>query len=92
MGVKKRDILEGMKSSRYKQCLFGADEVGDFRAAMETGYDTIFMASYGFDNRKRLISEGGVPTDIIFDTPKELAKHLGGAITFKSKLVRAISN
>jgi len=84
-GIKKRDILEGMKSCRYKQCLFGADEIGDFRAATETGYDMIIMASYGFDNRKRLISEGDVPPDIIFDTPKDLAEILSRAITLKNK-------
>lgn len=90
VGVKKRDVLEGMKSSRYKQCLFGADEVGDFKAAKEAGYDTIIMASYGFDNKKRLISEGDVPPDIIFDTPKDLAENLGKSIASKNQEDRKI--
>ena len=76
VGVKKCDVLEGMKSSRYQQCIFGADEVGDYKAAIETGYDCIIMASYGFDNKKRLIAEGDVPEDIIFGSPDSLAAKL----------------
>ena len=81
VGVKKRDVLEGMKSSRYRQCIFGADEVGDYKAAIETGYDSIFMASYGFDDKKRLIDEGEIPAGIIYDTPAELVDIMNTNIT-----------
>ena len=73
VGVKKGAVLEGMKSSRYSRCLFGADEIGDFRAATESGYDTILMGSYGFDNARRLIREGKVPPEIIYHSPAKLA-------------------
>ena len=72
VGVKKDTVLEGMKSTRYRQCLFGADEISDFKAATQTGYDTILMASYGFDKRERLLKEGEVPAEIIYDTPQKL--------------------
>ena len=52
-----------------------ADEVGDYKAAAETGYDAL-MASYGFDSRARLIEQAEVPERNIFDTPAELAQHL----------------
>ena len=71
VGVKKGDVLEAMKSSRYQRCLLGGDEIGDYRAAVETGYEAI-MASYGFDTLKRLTERGGVPEDVIFATPDEL--------------------
>lgn len=67
-GAKKGDVLDAMKASRYRRCLFGADEVGDYRAAAETGYDAI-MASYGFDSRERLLAVAGVPESQLFDTP-----------------------
>ena len=65
-----------MRSSRYKQCIFGGDEIGDYRAATEAGYDSIFMGSYGFDDRDRLITKGEVPPGLIYDTPKELVTML----------------
>lgn len=76
VGIKKFDVLQGMKSSRYRCCIFGADEISDYKAANETGYDTILMASYGFDNGKRLITHGEVSEDIIFDTPDDIAMRL----------------
>ena len=76
IGVKKRAVLEGMKSTRYTRCLFGADEIGDFRAATESGYDGIFMGTYGFDNARRLIREGEVPPHIIYASPASLADAL----------------
>lgn len=79
-GVKKHDVLEGMKSFRYGKCIFGADEIGDYRAATETDYDMIMMASYGFDDRKRLINEGEVPPEIIFDTPNDLVEKLTSSL------------
>ena len=76
IGVKKAAVLEGMRSSRYKQCIFCGDEIGDYRAATESGYDSILMGSYGFDDRERLISKGKVPPGLIYDTPKALASML----------------
>lgn len=75
-GVKKGNVLEGMKSPSYKHCIFAADEISDYRAAHETGYNKIFMASYGFDTKDRLIRKGEIPEDIIFDSPKKLQKKL----------------
>jgi len=71
VGVKKGDVLIAMRSSRYYDCLLGGDEVGDYRAAVEAGYESI-IASYGFDNRKRLVEHGNVPTVCIFDNPRDL--------------------
>lgn len=75
-GAKKHDVLEAMQSSRYRQSFFGADEIGDYRSAQETGYDSIVMASYGFDNRERLIKVGEIPSHLIFDTPSEIVEYL----------------
>ena len=72
-GTKKLNILEGMRSSRYRACLFGADEVSDYRAARETGYE-IVMAAYGFDSRERLNEHGGVPANLIFDDPVSVVR------------------
>ncbi len=79
VGVKKVDVLEAMRSSRYRLSLFGADEIGDYTAATETGYDTI-MASYGFDSRDRLV-EAEVPVEQIYDTPAALAEQLRRQLT-----------
>jgi phosphoglycolate phosphatase len=76
VGVKKHEVLEAMNSSRYLTTLFAADEIGDFRAASETGYDTIVMASYGFDNRERLIKQGGVAPELICDSVQEISARL----------------
>ena len=59
VGVKKVDILAGMAASRYYESILCADEIGDYRAAMETGYESL-MGSYGFDTRERLITHGDV--------------------------------
>lgn len=76
VGGKKTDVLEGMKSSCYKLCIFGADEISDYNAASTTGYNKILMASYGFDNRKRLVENGEIPEEIIYDSPIEIADKL----------------
>ena len=76
VGVKKINVLEAMKASSYKKCIFAADEISDYRAAYESGYNTILMASYGFDTKDRLIEKGKIPEKIIFDSPKKLAKKL----------------
>ena len=82
VGVKKHAVLEAMRSTRYRECLFGGDEVGDYRAAAESGYESIIMASYGFDNRKRLLNTGQVPDAIIFDTPRQLAGALSRRLNY----------
>lgn len=86
VGVKKAAVLEGMRSSRYRQCIFGGDEIGDYRAAKESGYDTIFMGSYGFDDRERLVTNGKVPPGVIYDTPKELVEKLADITIMKRYL------
>lgn len=75
-GVKKCNVLEGMKSPSYKNCIFAADEISDYKAAFETGYNKILMASYGFDTKDRLIKKGEIPEEIIFESPKKLVKKL----------------
>ena len=85
-GVKKGNVLEGMKASSYKNCVFAADEISDYRAANDTGYNRIFMASYGFDTRERLIKKGEIPEEIIFDTPKKLSKKLEKFLLKSSEL------
>lgn len=80
IGTKKHEVLEAMNSSRYTDTLFGADEIGDYRAASDTGYETIIMASYGFDNRERLIRQGGVPPELIGDSTQEIIARIRGSI------------
>ena len=80
IGVKKGAVLEGMRASRYRCCIFGGDEIGDYRAAVETGYDDIVMSSYGFDDRIRLVETGGVPPGVICDSPEELARKLARTV------------
>lgn len=78
VGAKKTVVLEAMFSSRYRSCLLGGDEIGDFRAALQCGY-VPFMASYGFDNRARLSMRGEVPPTSIFDTPESVVQAMHGA-------------
>lgn len=47
IGVKKIDVLAAIRSTRYRECLLGADEIGDYHAAVSAGYDSV-IASYGF--------------------------------------------
>ena len=86
IGVKKYNVLEGMKSSRFKTCIFGADEISDYTAAYEVGYEKIVMASYGFDTRKRLVTQREIPTDIIFDTPDAIVKKMNFLINRKDNV------
>jgi phosphoglycolate phosphatase len=74
-GAKKTDVLEAMRSPRYRLSLFGGDEIGDYNAATETGYDAL-IASYGFDSRKRLLEVGKVPEQLIHDRPRSIAETL----------------
>ncbi len=79
IGSKKTYVLEAMKSSQYQYCLFGGDEISDYKSAQDAGYKAI-MASYGFDHRQRLMAKGGVPEDDIFDNPKSAVDYLEGII------------
>ena len=47
----------------------GGDEIGDYRAAVSSGYEAI-IGSYGFDHRDRLLTKGQLPAEIIFDDPE----------------------
>lgn len=80
VGVKKIDILQAMLTPHFQHSIFAADEVGDYRAAVETGYQSILMTSYGFDTRERLIEKGNVPETMIADNPALAAKKLGKMI------------
>ena len=60
-----------MSSPRYELNLFGGDEVGDYKAATDSGY-TALMAAYGFDTASRLIKHANVPKDRIFDSPERI--------------------
>jgi phosphoglycolate phosphatase len=73
VGVKKDDVLLALRSTRYRQCILGGDEIGDYRAALSANFDAI-IASYGFDNTKRLVKRGDVPLACIVDTPAEFAE------------------
>ncbi len=75
VGVKKYEVLAAMNASRYRDSLFAGDEIGDYNAAQQAGY-TVLMASYGFDHRKRLERQAGVPPEQIFETPEALAEGL----------------
>ena len=76
VGVKKGEVLAGMRSARYLESLLAADEIGDYTAGTAAGYDC-FMASYGFDARERLVAKGEVPPEQIYDDPETLAAALG---------------
>lgn len=71
IGVKKTEVLAGMRSSSHLAAVLGGDEVGDYRASVESGYDAV-MASYGFDTRQRLIEQGAIPEDRIYDGPSDV--------------------
>ena len=73
VGAKKHDALQAMSSERYKLNLFGGDEIGDYKAATDSGY-TALMAAYGFDTASRLIKHANVPKDRIFETPDSLVE------------------
>ncbi|MCP5201285.1 MAG: HAD family hydrolase [Gammaproteobacteria bacterium] len=75
VGAKKFNVLDGMVSSRYRARLLAGDEIGDYKAAVATGY-TPLIASYGFDGAERLRVHGDVPPAALFDTPAALAARL----------------
>jgi phosphoglycolate phosphatase-like HAD superfamily hydrolase len=75
VGVKKGEVLAGMRSSRYSEMLLAADEIGDYTAGSAAGYDCL-IGSYGFDTRERLIVKGEVPEHVIYDNPVSLAAAL----------------
>ena len=83
IGADKDEVLRGMRSSRHGLCLLGADEIGDFNAAERTGYTSV-IGSYGFDQRKRLISKGGVPESILADDPAAAVELLTKTLALES--------
>jgi len=75
VGANKRSVLEAMRSSSHRASILGADEIGDYEAAVGLGYDVV-MGSYGFDKAERLIDRGGVPAEVIHATPADAARAL----------------
>jgi phosphoglycolate phosphatase-like HAD superfamily hydrolase len=75
IGVKKIDILAGMRSTRYYESILCADEISDHHAALAAGYSSL-IGSYGFDAAPRLRERGDVPESCIFDAPAQLAQAL----------------
>lgn len=75
IGAGKVDVLDGMLSARYGESLLCADEIGDYHAARDTGYESL-IGSYGFDTGARLVKRGEVPASCIYDTPDALAREL----------------
>lgn len=88
-GSRKTDILQGMRASRYDRQILGADEVGDFHAATEAGYDCV-MATYGFDNRQRLLTHGAVPESVLFDDPAEVIAALRAQLGLRAEPAYAL--
>jgi hypothetical protein len=68
VGVKKHDVLCGMLSTRYFESILGADEIGDYHAGVEAGYECL-IGSYGFDTRDRLQNHGEIPPECIYESP-----------------------
>lgn len=77
VGIKKNDVLAGLRSSGHHGAVLGGDEIGDYRAAVDSGYDPC-MASYGFDGRERLLRQGAIPDAAIHDTPAAAVEALVG--------------
>lgn len=75
VGAKKDDVLAAMCASRYRQSLLCADEIGDYRAGAESGYECL-IGSYGFDTAERLMVVGEVPAVAIYHSPAALAAEL----------------
>lgn len=75
IGAKKHDVLAGMRAARYSESLVCADEIGDYHAALASGY-TSLIGSYGFDAVDRLVLKGAVPAMCIYHTPASLADAL----------------
>lgn len=71
--AKKDEVLDAMYSARYAVKLFGGDEIGDYKAASKTYYESI-IGSYGFDQHNRLVEKGGVPPDCIAASPAEVVE------------------
>lgn len=82
-GSKKHHALTAMKSSRYRINMLGGDEIGDYTAAILAGYETIFMASYGFDNKERLIDKGNISPELVYDTPQEAVNHMAYSLNIE---------
>ncbi|MEQ8234373.1 MAG: hypothetical protein RLW61_04190 [Gammaproteobacteria bacterium] len=75
VGSSKDEVVAAMASPRYHVSLLAGDEIGDYRAALRSGY-TPLVASYGFDAPARLRMRGEVPEELLFATPETLAARL----------------
>jgi phosphoglycolate phosphatase-like HAD superfamily hydrolase len=90
VGVRKDDVLAGMRSDRYHRSLLGADEIGDFRAGASAGYECL-IGSYGFDTSDRLVRHGEVPESCIYESPSRLAQALRACLGRESPRVPVAS-
>lgn len=79
IGADKRHILEALWSEGYRGSIFGADEIGDYEATRDLGYEVV-MASYGFDKQERLHLRGKVPLEVICTTPADAVGALRGLV------------
>lgn len=75
IGAKKIDVLAAMRSTRYRESILCADEIGDYHAAVAADYMSV-IGSYGFDASTRLLTRGDVPATCIYHTPASLAQAL----------------
>jgi phosphoglycolate phosphatase-like HAD superfamily hydrolase len=75
VGVHKTEVLAGLRARPDTPALLVADEIGDYRAGELAGYQCL-IGTYGFDTRRRLLSKGGLPPEILLDTPAAVADAL----------------
>jgi hypothetical protein len=79
IGASKVDVLQGMRGGRLERAVLGADEISDFKAAAETGYEPV-IGCYGFDRHARLTKKGGIPEHLIAATPEDAVELLSRAL------------
>lgn len=79
VGARKTEVLAGMRASQAVPAVLAADEIGDYRAGIAAGYRCL-MATYGFDTRHRLLAEGTLPPDCLYDTPHAAAHAIAGLL------------
>ena len=79
VGARKTEVLAGMRASQAVPALLAADEICDYRAGIAAGYRCL-MATYGFDARHRLLGEGALPPDCLYDTPVAVAQAVAGLL------------
>ena len=78
IGASKTDVLKAMNTTRYKIKIYTGDEISDYKAGKASDY-SMYIASYGFDNKERLQHKGGVDDLQIFETPYRLVNALVAA-------------